>query len=79
MKNMEEDPLLEHTSKCLGDILVASSLTLSRIQMQKLRETTSQDVLQIKKFKRRETVFYLEASDLHKSELATKKILFEKS
>ena len=50
---MEEDPLLEHALKCLGDILVASSLTLTK--MQKLKEAASQDALQIKELKHRET------------------------
>jgi len=74
---MEEDPILEHASKCLGDILVASSLTL--IKMQKLKETASQDVLQIKELKHCKTTLYLEELDLRKSELASKKLLFEKS
>jgi len=74
---MEEDPLLEHASKCLGDILIASNVTLSR--MQKLRGAVSQDTLQVKELKRRETALYLYAADLHKFDLATKKILFEKS
>jgi len=74
---MEEDPLIEHASMCLGDILVASSLTLTK--MQKLKEAASQDALLIKELKHRETAIYLEVLDLRKYELATKKLLFEKS
>ena len=72
---MEEDPLQEHASKCLGDFLIVSSLNL----MQKLKEAASQDALQIKELKHRETAIYLEAANLRKSEIAVKKLLFEKS
>jgi len=74
---MEEDPLLEHASKCLEDILVASNLTLSK--MQKLKKVANQDALQIKELTCRETGKILEMAELRKSDLATKKLLFEKS
>jgi len=74
---MEEDPLLQHASKCLGDILVTSSLTFSR--MRKMREAASQKALQVRELKRRGTTLYLEVVDLRKFELATKKLLFKKS
>jgi len=77
MESMDEDPLQEHATKCLRDFLVASSLTMTK--MRKLKEAASQDALQIKEFKHRETALYLEATDLRKSEIAVKKLLFEKS
>jgi len=70
LENMEEDPLLEHASKCLGDILVASSLTLFR--MQKARKAASQEALEVKDLKRLETALYLEAADLRQSELTVR-------
>jgi len=77
MESMDEDPLQEHATKCLGDFLVVSSLTMTK--MQKLKEAASQDALQIKGHKHCETTLYLEAADLPKAEQATKKLLFEKS
>ena len=69
---MEEDILKEHASKCLRDFLISSCLNLTK--MQKLKEAASQDALQIKELKHRETVLYLEAADLRKSERAVKKL-----
>jgi len=77
MESMDEDPLQEHTAKCLGDFFIASSLIMTK--MQKLKEAASQDAHQIKRLKHRENALYLEAADLHKAELAAKKLLFEKS
>jgi len=47
--------------------------------MKKLREAASQDALQAKELKRRETGMILEMAELRKSDQETKKILFEKS
>jgi len=74
---MEEDPLQEHTSKCLGDFLVASSIALTK--MQKLKEAGSQDTFRIKELKHREKALYLEVSDLRQTDEETKKLLLKKS
>ena len=74
---MDEEPLQEHGGKCLRDFLVASSLTMTK--MQELKEAASQDDLQIKKLKDRETALYLEVSYLCQTDKETKKLLFEKS
>jgi len=76
IESMDEDPLQKHATKCPGDF-VASSLNLTK--MQELKEAASQHALQIKEFKRRETVLYLEVSDLRQTDKETKKLLFEKS
>jgi len=70
-------PLQDHATKCLGDFLVASSLSMTK--MQKLREAASQDALQIKELKHRETALYLEVSNLCQTDKETKKLLFRKS
>ena len=74
---MEDDPLLEHVSRHLGETLVGASLLLSK--MQKLREAAGQDTLEAKELKRRETGMILEMAELRKSDQETKKLLFEKS
>jgi len=74
---MEEDPLLEHASKYLGETLVASNIILSKMQKQK--EAASQDALHVKELTRREIGRILEMAEFCKSDLATKKLLFEKS
>jgi len=43
MEIMDEGLLQEHTPKCLGDFLFASSLTMTK--MQKLKEATNQDAV----------------------------------
>jgi len=58
---MDEDPLQEDATKCHGDFLVASSLSLTK--MQKLKEAASQDAVQIKALKHHETVLYLEEAN----------------
>jgi len=47
--------------------------------MQKLKEAATLYALQVKELKLHEIALYLEVSDLRKSKLATKKLLFEKS
>jgi len=47
--------------------------------MHKAREAASEEALQVKDLKHREIALYLEAADLRQFELATKKLLFEKS
>ena len=84
MESLGEAPLQEHVVKCLGDFLVAFSLTMNQVrelrtEMQKLREAASQDALQIKKLQQCETALYLEVSDLRQTKKETKKLLFEKS
>jgi len=74
---LEDDPLLEHVSRHLGETLVGSSLLLSK--MQRLREAASKKVLQTKELKRHETGMILEMAELRKSDQETKKLLFEKS
>jgi len=47
--------------------------------MHELREATSQDALQIKKLKQRETALYLEVTDLCQTKKETKRLFFKKS
>ena len=75
--NLEDDSLLDHISRHLGETLVGSSLLLSKTQ--KLKEAASQNALQIKELTRRETGRILEMAELRKSDQETKKLLFEKS
>ena len=74
---MEEDPLLEHVSRQLGETLVGTNLLLSK--MRRAKELASQEVLQATKLKRRVTRLTLEVEELRKTDRETKAILFEKS
>jgi len=75
--NLEDDALLDHVSRQLGETLVGSSLLQSK--MQKLKEIASQDALQAKELKRCETGMILEMAEHRKTDQETKKLLFKKS
>jgi len=84
MESLEEDPLQGRAAKSLGEFFIASSLAMTNVQelqteMQEVREAASQDALQIKKLKQRETALYLEVLDLSQTDKETKRLLFEKS
>jgi len=77
LDNLEEDPLLEHVPRQLGETLVGTSLLLSK--MQRAKEMASQEALQTTKLKCRMIGLTLEVEELHKTDRETKSLLFEKS
>jgi len=77
LENLEEDPLLEHVSRQLGETLVGINLLLS--MMQRAKEMANQETLQTTELKRRVTGLTLEVEELRKIDRETKAILFEKS
>jgi len=77
LENLEEDPLLKHVSRQLGETLVRTSLLLSK--MRRAKELASQEVLQATELKRRVTGLTLKVEELRKADRETKGLLFEKS
>jgi len=77
LEKFEDDPLLEHVSRQLGETLVGTNLLLSK--MRKAKELASQEVLQATKLKFRVTGLTLDVEELRKADRETKGLLFEKS
>ena len=84
MESLGGNLLQDRVAQGLEDFLIASSLTLSKVQdaqdsqveKAKLREELA---LQAKAFSNRKTAMYQELANLRQSEEEVKRLLFEKS
>jgi len=66
MENFEDDSLMEHMSRQLGETLVANNLLLAK--MQRAKELTNQEVFQSIELKRRVIRLTLEMEELSKAD-----------
>jgi len=66
MENFEDDSLMEHMSRQLGETLVANNLLLAK--MQRAKELTNQEVFQSIELKRRVIRLTLEMEELRKAD-----------
>ena len=77
LESLEEDLLMEHMSRQLGEALVANCLLLSK--MRKAKEMANKEVLQTVELKRQVTGLTLEVEELRRTSQETKVLLFGKS
>jgi len=76
LENLEEDPLMEHMSRQLGEALVANSILLSK--MRKEKELANKEVLQTAELKCQVIGLILEVEKLRRTHQETKALLFGK-